>query len=312
METRAVGSLQASLVGLGCNNFGMMIDAEKTTAVVNAALECGVNYFDTADIYGSGKSEEFLGQALGSRRSQVVIGTKFGMKMGVPEGMAPGGAEWVREATNRALTRLGTDYIDHLSLHSPDPTTPIEETLGAMQEMVEAGKALVIGCSNFSATQLEKAEAASKKAGIARFATVQNHYSLLHRDPETDGVLEACARNNIAMVPFFPLESGLLSGKYTAGEPIPADTRLGKWGSRAAAFINDDRLAAVAKLSTFAAERGHTILELAMSWLAGNPQVATVISGATKPEQVRANTAAAEAWKMSAADRQTIDAILKG
>lgn len=295
-------------MGLGCNNFGMRIDADQTRKVVDAAIEAGINYFDTAEGYGGGKSEEFLGAALAGRRDQVCIATKWGM-LPVENGPANGTREAVRSAIEGSLRRLGTDHIDHYQFHNPDPATPIAETLAALDELVREGKVREIGCSNFSAEQLDEAAAVSEAAGSARFVTVQNHYSLLTRDPETNGVLDACARHSIGFVPYFPLESGLLTGKYKAGEDLPEDSRLAAWGDRAGAFITDERLATVDALSTWAAERGHTVLDAAMSWLTSNPQVATVISGATKVEQVTGNVAAGS-WPMTPDDRTTLESLL--
>lgn len=311
METRRIGSLEVSVVGLGCNNFGMAIDEAQTAEVVNAAIDAGVTYFDCADIYGSGKSEVFLGKALGKRRDQIVLATKFGFTGSADEGYQPGSAAWVRKAVERSLGKLGVEHIDHYQLHRPDPDTPIEETLGALDQLVAEGKVREIGCSNFSAEQINEAAETSTAKGLARFVTCQNHYSLFTREPEATGVLAACVEHNVGFVPFFPLESGLLSGKYRRGEELPADSRLAKWGKRGQAFINDERLAVVEQLSAYAAERGHSLLELAMSWLATNPAVATVIAGATRAEQVRAN-AASVGWAMTAAERADIDRICQG
>lgn len=312
METRRIGQLEVSVVGLGCNNFGMVLDVEGTREVVDAALDAGVTYLDTADIYGGGASEEHLGAALKGRRDAVVLATKFGYGGSAPEGRAPGSAAWVRDATEASLRRLGTDRIDHLQLHQPDATTPIEETLGALDELVKAGKTREIGCSNFSADQLREADAAARANGTARFVTVQNHYSLLTRDPERTGVLGACDELGVGFVPFFPLESGLLTGKYRRGEPLPEDSRLHRWGKRASRFIDDDRLEVVERLEAYAASTGHSLLELALGWLVSNPAVATVIAGATKPSQVEGNVAAALAWSLSPAERQQVEAALAG
>lgn len=307
MDTRRIGGLEVSVVGLGCNNFGMRIDAEQTKVVVDAAIEAGIDYFDTAEGYGGGKSEEFLGAALAGRRDTVHIATKWGM-MPAEDGPANGTREAVRTAIEGSLQRLGTDYIDHYQFHNPDPATPIAETLAALAELVAEGKVREIGCSNFSAAQLDEAAAAGIGAGVA-FATVQNHYSLLTRDPETNGVLEACDRHGIGFVPYFPLESGVLTGKYTLGEALPEGTRLAAWGDRAGFFITDERLTTVAAVTEWAAGKGHTVLEAAIAWLTSNPQVATVISGATKPEQVAANAGAA-AWAMTADERAALVALL--
>jgi aryl-alcohol dehydrogenase-like predicted oxidoreductase len=304
-DMRRIGSLEVSLVGLGCNNFGGRLDEQATARVVHAALDAGINFFDTADIYGGGgKSEEYLGRALGERRADVVVATKFGMRMDDDHrGARP---EYVRAAAEDSLRRLGTDYIDLYQLHTPDPDVPIADTLGALNELVQAGKVREIGCSNFSAPQIRDAEQNSRDRGIARFVSVQNEYSLLHRDPEEE-VLAECDRVHVAFVPFFPLASGLLTGKYHLGQPAPQGSRLAS-GPRAAQ-LTDDRLATVEELRAFAQSRGHTLLELAFSWLLARPIVASVIAGATKPEQVASNVAAA-GWQLSNADLDAIDTIV--
>jgi aryl-alcohol dehydrogenase-like predicted oxidoreductase len=304
-DMRRIGSLEISTVGLGCNNFGGRLDEQATARVVHAALDAGINFFDTADIYGGGgKSEEYLGSALGSRRSEVIVATKFGMRMDDEHrGARP---EYVRAAAEDSLRRLGTDYIDLYQLHTPDPDVPIADTLGAMNELVSAGKAREIGCSNFSAAQIRDAEQTSRDRGIARFVSVQNEYSLLHRDPEVE-VLAECERVHVAFIPFFPLASGLLTGKYHLGQPAPQGSRLAS-GPRAVQ-LTDDRLETVEELRAFAQSRGHTLLELAFSWLLARPVVASVIAGATKPEQVKSNVSAAK-WQLSNADLDAIDAIV--
>ena len=303
METRRIGSLDVSTVGLGCNNFGRKLDEPATVAVVQTALDAGITFFDTADIYGDTKSELFLGRALRGRRDEVVIATKFGMA--VDDKRRGARAEYVRQAAEDSLRRLGTDCIDLYQLHQPDPTVPIAETLGAMNGLVQAGKVREIGCSNFSVEQIHEAEGVVKN-GAARFASVQNEYSLLRREPE-EGVLPECERRGLAFLPFFPLASGLLSGKYRRGHPAPQGSRLA--GGRYAADLNEQNLAIVESLIEFAAHRGHTLLELAISWLLMRPAVASVIAGATTPEQVRANAVAAD-WRLSPADLAEIDTLL--
>lgn len=304
METRKIGSLEASVVGLGCNNFGWRLDAEQTAAVVHAALDAGITFFDTADVYGGTKSEEFLGRALAGRRDEVVIATKFGSRLDDQHrGARP---EYVRQAAEASLRRLRTDRIDLYQLHWPDPEVPIADTLGALDELVRAGKVREIGCSNFSVGQLREAEAAVRN-GAARFVSVQNEYSLLHRDPERD-VLPECARLGLAFLPYFPLASGLLTGKYRRGRPAPEGTRIGA-GGWAGELLTDQNLALVEALDEFATSRGHTLLELAVSWLLAPPAVASVIAGATSPRQVRANTAAA-GWKLTEANLAAIDGIV--
>jgi aryl-alcohol dehydrogenase-like predicted oxidoreductase len=306
METRRIGSLQVSVVGLGCNNFGGRLDADAAAKVIDAALAAGVNFLDTADIYGGTKSEEFIGRALGPRRDQVVLATKFGMK--VDEHRHGAKAAYVKQAAEDSLRRLRTDRIDLYQLHAPDKETPIEETLGALNELVQAGKVREIGCSNFSVEQIRAAEAALPPGG-KRFESVQNEYSMLVRKPEEDGVLAECERRGLAFLPYFPLASGLLTGKYRQGQPPPEGTRLA--GNTSGKFLNEQNLSTVEALIRFAEGRGHTILELAFSWLLARPAVASVIAGATKPEQVRANVGTA-GWKLSAEELAEVGRILAG
>jgi len=296
METRTIGSLAVSVVGLGCNNFGMRIGRKETDAVVGAALDAGITLFDTADIYGGTKSEEYLGAALGSRRDDIVLATKYG----VPYEGHEGGASpaYIRTALEDSLRRLGTDHIDLYQQHLPDKKTPIADTLGTLAELVAEGKVREFGCSNFDGTLLEEAAAAVVE-GAPGFASVQNQYSLLHREPE-DEVLPFCDRTGTAFLPFFPLASGLLSGKYRAGEEIPEGTRMAAWGERAKSELSPERLETVASLDTLAQGEGHTVLELAFAWLLARPSVASVIAGATTPDQIAANVAAGQ-WRPSAA-----------
>jgi aryl-alcohol dehydrogenase-like predicted oxidoreductase len=292
METRKIGSLEVSVVGLGCNNFGMRIGRKETAAVVDAALDAGINFFDTADIYGGTKSETYLGAALGARRDDIVLATKFA---GAYEGHVGGASPaYVRTAVEDSLTRLGTDRIDLYQQHMPDQKTPIAETIGVLGELVDEGKIREFGCSNFSAAMLADAAAATP-AGRPGFVSVQNQYNILYREPE-DGVLEYCDRTGTAFLPFFPLASGLLSGKYRAGEPPPEGTRLAAMGDRAASQLTDERLATVAALDALARRHGHSVLDLAFGWLLERPAVASVIAGATKPEQVALNVAGG-AWR---------------
>jgi len=304
METRKIGSLNASVVGLGCNNFGWNIDEAATKQVVDAALEAGVNFFDTADIYGGTKSEEFLGRVLKGRRDQVVLASKFGIKI---DDAHPGGARpaYIRQAVEDSLRRLQTDHLDLYQLHRPDDGTPIADTLGALDALVQAGKVREIGCSNFSAAQLQEAEAAA--AGGARFVSVQNEYSLLDRTPEAE-VLPECERLGIAFLPYFPLASGLLTGKYRRGQPLPEGTRINA-GSGFAKLLTGKNLAVVESLIAFAETRGHTILEMAFSWLIRRQAVASVIAGATSAAQIQANAAAAS-WHLSTDDLAEIDTLL--
>ncbi|MEO7217768.1 MAG: aldo/keto reductase [Gemmatimonadaceae bacterium] len=305
MDTRKIGSLDVSVVGLGCNNFGGRLDEAATARVVHSALEAGINFFDTADIYGGGGvSEEFLGRALGSHRATVVVATKFGMKMDEQRrGARP---DYVKQAAEDSLRRLGTDYIDLYQLHEPDPAVPISDTLGALNELVLQGKVREIGCSNFSAERIRQAERASAEQDIARFVSVQNQYSLLHRDPEID-VLAECRRANTVFLPFLPLASGLLTGKYHRGESAPPGSRLAS-GPRADQ-LTDERLEQVEALRDFAHSTGHTLLELAFAWLLAHPVVASVIAGATKPEQVESNAATID-WHLTAQDLAAVDDVI--
>ena len=303
MRTRRIGSLEVSVIGLGSNNFGGRIDAEKSADVVFAALDNGITFFDTADIYGGTKSEEFLGQALGKRRDEVVVATKFGMQVDKERrGAKP---EYVKRALNDSLGRLGTDRVDLYILHAPDADTPIADTLAALDDCVKAGKVREIGCSNFSAEQLRQAQAAVAP-GAARFICVQNEYSLVQREPERE-VLAECRRQGISFVPYFPLASGLLTGKYKRGEQPPAGTRLsGMPAERVAAL--DEKLVVVERLTAFAEKKGHTVLELAMSWLLAHDEVASVIAGATSRAQVEANAAAGD-WVLDEAEMREVDAL---
>lgn len=304
MEKRKIGSLEVSVVGLGCNNFGGRLDEERTREVVDAALDNGINFFDTADIYGKTKSEEFLGRVLKGRRDQVVLATKFGME--VDENRKGARPEYVRPAAEDSLRRLQTDHIDLYQLHQPDPSVPVAETLGALNELVQAGKVREIGCSNFSAEQLEDAERISHPAHEARFVSVQNEFSLLKREAERE-VLPACKRLGLAFLPYFPLASGLLTGKYRVGKPLPEGTRIQE-GSR---WLQEYDLNKVEALIGFAESRGHTILELAFSWLLAHEPVASVIAGATKRSQIESNVKAA-GWKLTPEDMNEVGRVLEG
>src|SRR4051812_15051792 len=297
MKMRRLGTsgLKVSAVGLGCNNFGMRIDQKATQAVVDAAIEAGVSLFDTADIYGGTKSEEFLGKALGKRRQDIVLATKFGMRIGDDPRRMGGSRRWIMRAVEDSLTRLRTDYIDLYQFHQPDADTPIDETLRALDDLVSQGKVRYLGNSNFTGWQI--ADADWTAAGGARFVSAQNLYSLLERKVEHE-VLPACEHFGLGFLPFFPLASGLLSGKYKRGQKPPEGTRLAAWGSRGAAALNDRNFDKVEKLTAWAEERDHTILELAFAWLLGHEVVSSVIAGATSPEQVRTNAAAGN-WRLT-------------
>jgi len=299
MDYRRLGDsgLKVSEIGLGCNNFGMRIDQDETTRVVNAAIDAGINFFDTADIYGGTQSEVMLGQALGDRRKDIILATKFAMPLSKDPYQRGGSRRYIMKAVEASLTRLGTDYIDLYQMHQPDPDTPIEETLSALDDLVTQGKVRYIGNSNFTGWQIADADWTARTGHLTRFISAQNNYSLLERKVETE-VNPSCERFGLGMLPYFPLASGLLSGKYHRGEAPAEGTRLAAWGRAGAQSLNDQNFDRIDKLTGWAAERGHSILDLAFAWLLGNPVVSSVIAGATKPEQVAANAATA-AWTLT-------------
>ncbi|MDX6398709.1 MAG: hypothetical protein QOJ43_2117 [Gaiellaceae bacterium] len=294
MRTRPLGSsgLEVSVVGLGCNNFGGRIDEDASRAVIDAALDAGIDFFDTADVYGNvGGSEEIIGRALVGRRDRVVLGTKFGHEGSGGEA-ARGARPHIRKAIEASLRRLQTDWIDLYQYHRPDGVTPLEETLGALEELVQEGKVRAIGSSNFTAAMVEEAHAVAAERGLTPFSSEQSEYSWVERGAE-DELLPSCERLGIGFIPYFPLASGLLTGKYRRGEAAPEGTRL--HGRE----LDEQRLDRVDRLEQLAQERGVSLLELAIGGLAAQPAVVSVIAGATKPEQVRAN-AAAGSWEPSA------------
>jgi aryl-alcohol dehydrogenase-like predicted oxidoreductase len=303
METRRIGSLDVSVVGLGTNNFGMGMREDEIPPVVNAALETGITFFDTSDSYGD--SEERLGKALGRHRDEVVIATKFGSPVG-KDGTGGAAPDYVREAVERSLRQLGTDRIDLYQLHRPDPHTPIVDTLGELDELVHQGKVREIGCSNFSAKLLREADE-GVPAERPHFVSVQNHYNLLNRGDER-GALPECRRLGLAYLPFFPLESGMLTGKYTKDEAPASGTRLQRWGNRASGVLSDQNFGVVDALTAWAASHDHSLLDLAFAWLIEKPVIPSVIAGATKADQVRAN-AAAGGWRLSAEEAIEVDAL---
>jgi aryl-alcohol dehydrogenase-like predicted oxidoreductase len=333
MEYRGIGSLQVSVVGLGCNTFGLSVDAGAAAAIVDAALEEGVTFFDTADSYGGTQGEELLGLALeGRRRDDVVVATKFGVP--IDENRQGGGSpEYVSRAVDESLRRLRTDCVDLYQLHVPDPDVPIEETLGALNELVRAGKVREIGCSNFSAEQVREAAEAKIATNGKRFVSLQNEYSLVRRDAERS-VLPECQRLGVAFIPYYPLAGGLLTGKYRRGLPPPPESRFApprlgaSYGRSTPALLeslrlgrlpriprrremlNERNLELVEALVEFAEERGRTLVELAFAWLLARHEIPSVIAGATRPEQVRANAAAA-GWRLGPEDRAEVDAILE-
>jgi aryl-alcohol dehydrogenase-like predicted oxidoreductase len=311
MEYRNLGrtGLRVSAVGLGCNNFGRRCDVEQTKAVVDKAIELGVTFFDTADIYGPrGLSEEFLGKALDGRRQQVVIATKFCGPMG--EGPLWGGASrrYIMQAVDASLRRLNTDYIDLYQQHFPDVNTPIEETLGALDDLVRAGKIRYYGCSNFAGWQVVEAQMIVRQQHYAPLASAQNQYNLLDRRIERE-LVPACQAHGLGILPYFPLASGFLSGKYRQGEPPPEGTRLSAM-PQSERFLNEENFSVLAKLTEFADGRGKSVLDVAIGWLASQPHVSSVISGATKPEQVEQNVAAGE-WRLTPAELAEVDKITK-
>ncbi|HWB65285.1 MAG TPA: aldo/keto reductase [Mycobacteriales bacterium] len=306
MRFRRLGDsgLVVSVVGLGCNNFGRRIGREQTQQVVDAAIDAGITLFDTSDTYGD--SEDFLGEALGSRRGDVIVATKFGMDMGGRLGAdwgARGSRRYIRKAVESSLRRLGTDWIDLYQMHRPDPKTPIEETLAALQELVVEGEVRYVGCSNFAGWQIADADWIARSHGWSRFISAQNHYSLVERDVEAE-VVPACQRFGLGLLPYFPLANGLLTGKYRRGEPPPEGTRL---ASRTD-WLNDERFDRVEALQKYAEQRGVSLLDVAIGGLAAQPAVGSVIAGATKPEQVRANVAAG-GWEPSADDLEALNAL---
>ncbi len=313
MSFRRVGDsgLVVSVVGIGCNNFGRKLDADGTEAVVDAAFDVGITLFDTADIYGRphGASEELLGRALEGRRDEVVVATKFGMDMeGVngPDFSARGSRRYVIRAVEASLRRLRTDYIDLYQLHTPDPATPIEETLAALDDLVRAGKVRYLGNSNFSGWQIADAAWTARTRGLTPFVSAQNQYSLLHRDVEGE-VIPACERFGLGFLPFFPLDSGLLTGKYRRGQAAPEGSRMAQ--DRYRPWLISAPWDTIESIEAYAAKRGVTMLDIAIGGLAARRGVASVIAGATTPEQVKANAAAC-AWRPSADDRAALDEVL--
>ncbi|MEP6813069.1 MAG: aldo/keto reductase [Actinomycetota bacterium] len=295
MRTRELGQggPEVSVVGLGTNNFGMRVDYGGTVAVIDAALEHGTTLFDTADIYGQGMSEDFIGRALEGRRDRVVLATKFGKEMDENPSSSRGSRDYIRWAVEGSLRRLRTDVIDVYQIHEPDPTTPIDETLAALHELVQEGAVRYIGSSNYSAAQIEEADRVARERGLTRFVSAQNHYSLVEREVE-DEILPVCERLGIGMLPFFPLASGLLTGKYMRGVEATEGRLTGR-------EVPEERWDRLERLQAFGDERGVPLLAVAIGGLAAMPAVASVIAGATKPEQVATNVEAGE-WVPSADD----------
>jgi aryl-alcohol dehydrogenase-like predicted oxidoreductase len=306
MEFRTVGprageTMQVSLVGLGCNAFGRRIGEKDSIAVVHAALDAGITFFDTAESYGDGKSETWLGKGLGRRRKDVVIATKFGWGKLHVAGKGGGSRANIEKAVEGSLKRLGTDWIDLYQLHKPDPSTPVAETLDALDALVRAGKVRYVGCSNFSGAQLAEATQLAASRKRTPFVTAQNEYNLLDRAIEGD-LLPVCRANGVRILPYYPIARGLLTGKYRRGKNAPK-------GSRLEGALSGIDFAMLEALESFATARGHTVLELAMSWLGFMPETASVIAGASRPEQLAQN-AAAMSWRMTAEERAEIDRIV--
>jgi aryl-alcohol dehydrogenase-like predicted oxidoreductase len=330
VEKRKIGSLEVSAIGLGCNTFGTTffgpgLDRAESKAMVDAAIDNGINMFDTAEEYsvpsgwGDGESEQFLGAALGSRRDQVVIATKFQTEnIATPDKRGP---ERIKDAVDGSLKRLGTDYIDLYQQHNADPDTPIEETLGALDELVQAGKVREIGCSNFNGTMLDDANAAAADRGTQRYVSVQSRYCALEASPpdgywgpDYTGWLEAAERNDLQIIPFFPLASGVLTGKYNDGT-VPPDSRLASNAATASFLaeqeLTEENLQIARALEAYARDHGHTLLELAFSWLVSQPRVATVIAGASRPSQIESNVAAGN-WKITPDEFSDIRDVVAG
>jgi aryl-alcohol dehydrogenase-like predicted oxidoreductase len=310
MQKRKLGTAgpEVSLVGLGTNNFGGRIGFDASRLVVEKTLDLGVTLIDTADAYGNkGGSEEILGKILGPRRKHVVLATKFGLPMDDAGKLKGASRRYIMQAVEASLRRLKTDWIDLYQVHRPDPATPIEETLRALDDLKKAGKIRFIGCSNFSAAQIDDAQATAARHDLAAFVSCQDEYSLLDRAIEKN-LVPAMRRHGLGLLPYFPLASGLLTGKYSQGAPMPAGSRLSYSARHSGGLLNERNWRIVDALGAFAQERGHTLLQLAMSWLASRPFVSSIIAGATKSEQVAANVAAVE-WALSADDLAAIDRI---
>ena len=311
MEARKLGlsGIEVSVVGLGCNNFGVM-PLEASRRVVDKAIDVGITLFDTADVYGNrGGSESQLGEILDGRRNKIVLATKFGMQMddsGAKSGASKG---YIAEAVEASLKRLKTDRIDLYQLHRPDPKTPLEETLGALNDLVKTGKVRAIGCSNMPASQLADAHGIAKKNGWASFVTAQDEYSLVNRAIERE-LVPAVEKSGMGLLPYFPLASGLLSGKYKKGAEVPGNTRFGRMKPLGDRYMTEDNWRIVDELTKFCEARGHTLLELAFSWLVSHPWLSSVIAGATRPEQLEQNAKAAS-WKLTKDDLAEVDRITK-
>ncbi len=310
MEYRTLGKsgLQVSVVGLGCNNFGGRVDAAGTADVIDKCIDMGITLFDTADIYGRGKSEEFMGPALKPHRRNIVIATKAAANMGEGPYWSGLSRKYLMEAVDDSLRRLQTDYIDLYQVHFPDAKTPIEETLATLDDIVKSGKVRYIGCSNFSGWQVVEAEWIARTEHLNHFISAQNEHSLLNRGVETE-LAPACLKYGLGLLPYFPLASGFLTGKYHKDEQQPEGARLSGNSPMAGRILSDANYEMLSKLETFADEHGHTMIELAFSWLASKPYVASVIAGATRPEQVEQNAKSAD-WKLTDEEFKEVDEIM--
>lgn len=312
MEQRNLGNsgIAVSLVGLGCNNFGAKLDLEGSRAVIHAALDAGITLFDTADTYGNkGGSETILGQVLGARRQDIVLATKFGKPMDSEGTMKGASRAYITNAVHASLRRLKTDWIDHYQLHAPDPDTPMEETLRTVEELIKTGKVRTFGVSNMPSDQVQQACDLANSLGLHGPVTCQDEYSLLRRGIE-ESLLPTMEKHKLGLLPFFPLANGLLSGKYRPGVQPPPDTRLGLAPTYVKPYLNDEDRERAERLRQFAESCGHSLLELAFSWLAAHPTVSSVIAGATTADQVRANALAA-CWKLSSQELAEVDRLTK-
>jgi aryl-alcohol dehydrogenase-like predicted oxidoreductase len=305
MKTSWIGDLEVSVIGLGCNNFGRALDKSGSAAVVEAALEVGINHFDTASNYGEGQSESFLGAALGGRRDDVVVATKVGVPIPGWEGSGGAAPDYVRQVLERSLGELGTDYVDVYMVHFPDPKTPIEDTLAVMSAMVDEGKVRQIGCSNFDPAQLTEALAVSAERGWPPFVCDQVEYSMLRREPEKNGLADLCLREGVALLPYYPLANGLLTGKTKRGREPQGRLKMDRYQE----YLTDENFDVAEAVDGFATERGLSMVQVALGWLLAQEAVPAVTAGATSPEQVRSNAQAAD-WEPSSEDLEALNTIL--
>ena len=307
MRTARLGNLEVSVVGLGCNNFGRALDAERSAAVVRAAVDSGMTHFDTASNYGEGQSESFLGAALGKHREDVVIATKVGVAIPGWEGGGGASPDYVRQVLERSLSELGTDYVDMYMIHFPDRETPIEDTLGVLHELVGEGKVRAIGCSNFDPSQLAEALEVSETKGWEGFVCDQVQYSMIHREPETNGLAQLCVERGIALLPYYPLANGLLTGKTRRGGEPQGRLKMDRYQE----FLTDENFDLVERVEAYARQRELTMVQVALGWLLAQEAVPAVTAGATTPEQVASNALAA-GWEPSAEDLVELETVVSG